>query len=232
MTMPRRSAPRPTRPSTATICTASGWIQADFSGDVPAAVVPQSGAANRGCIAITEATENGAAASFTRVLCSATPPRWTYKKSCPPNGPSRPWSRRSNCGTGSPQVIVCRDGSSNLPNNRGGEAARPFWKSTRRAASRFALPTPWAVPRGLRIAIARGSRPLVSPRRGKRWTDVEIVRNHNDARGYELQAVAELPKTGSTALGKSGDGCEWALGRGRGQNSMVGSRAGRRSPHQ
>ena len=51
-----------------------------------------------------------------------------------------------------------------------------------------------------------------------------------DGRGYQLQASTELPKTGSTALGKSSDpSCrEWAIGRIRVRTAMStrGSRAG------
>ena len=36
-----------------------------------------------------------------------------------------------------------------------------------------------------------------------------------DGRGYQLHASAALPVTGSTALGKGNDACQWAIGRGK-----------------
>ncbi len=36
-----------------------------------------------------------------------------------------------------------------------------------------------------------------------------------DGRGYLLRAATALPESGSTALGKGNDRCEWAIGRGR-----------------
>ncbi len=185
-----------------------------FSGDVPAAVVPQSGAVNRSCIAITEPTENGLSKRefYTRSqfshaspvdLQKITPAQWTIEASVK--------TKQLRPG---PQVIVCRDG-------KGGNAARLILEINE--AGRFSV----------RFADVQGrfheACASQLPVEANRWYHLSAVSdgrtlklfvNRNDTRGYELQAVAELPKApGSngtgTALGKCGDDCEWALGRGR-----------------
>ena len=184
-------------------------LRPTFSGDVPAEVVPQSGAANRGCIAITEPTENGLSKRefYTRSqfshaspvdLQKITPAQWTIEASVKTKQPQH-----------GPQVIVCRDG-------KVGEAARLILEINE--AGRFSV----------RFADVQGrfheACASQLPVEANRWYHLAAVSdgrtlklfvNRNEARGYELQAVAELPKTGSTALGKCGDECEWALGRGR-----------------
>jgi hypothetical protein len=203
-------------------------LRPTFSGDVPAAVVPRSGMANRGCIAITEPTENGVSkrefythSQFSHAspvdLQKIEPAQWTIEASI-----------KTKQLQHAPQVIVCRDG-------KVGEAARLILEIN--AEGRFSI----------RFADVQGrfheacASPVDLQKFGSveanRWYHVAAVSdggtlklfvNRNDARGYELQAVAELPPglngTGpgfagtGTALGKCGDDCEWALGRGRTAN--------------
>ncbi len=183
-----------------------------FSGDVPSAAVPQSGAVNRACIAITEPTEkNGLSkrelythSSFSHAspmdLQKITPAQWTIEASV----------KTKQLRDGSPQVIVCRDGKGGaaarliLEINEAGRFSIRFADVQERFHEACALQLPVEADHWYHLAAVSDGRTL------------KLFVNRNDARGYELQAATELPRTGSTALGKRGNDCSWALGRGCG----------------
>ncbi len=177
-----------------------------FSGDVPANVVPQTGAANQSCVDNTEDLHGIATravyshSQFSHAapldLQKITPAAWTIEVSVRP--------KRLHCG---PQTFVCRD--SNL-----GEQPRLAFQITDR--DQFAI-TFTDVEKRFYQAVA--SELTIEE---NRWYHLAAVSDGHtlklyadcqDGRGYQLRASTELPKTGSTALGKSSDVLEWEIGR-------------------
>jgi hypothetical protein len=201
-------------------------LRPTFSGDVPAPVVPQSGMANRGCIAVTEPTEGGLSkrefythSQFSHAspvdVQKIEPAQWTIEASVK--------TKQLLHGR---QVIVCRDGRPPARGESAGEAPRLILEINQ--AGRFSI----------RFADVQGrfheACASQFPVEANRWYHLAAMSDGatlklfvksndgkaDDGRGYVLQASAELPKTPGlngtgTALGKCSDDSEWALGRGR-----------------
>ena len=185
-----------------------------FSADVPAAVVPQSGAANCGCLDNTEPPAGGAPtrdvytrSSFSHAapidIQKITPAQWTIEASVKPG--------RLQQGI---QTFVGRDGAA--PGEAVSVASRLAFQITSqdRFSIRFA-----DVENRFHEAVA--GQLAVQP---NHWYHLAAVSDGHtlrlyvdalDGRGYRLQATVRLPETGSTALGNCSDEAEWSIGRGR-----------------
>ena len=129
-------------------------------------------------------------------LQKITPAEWTIEISVKP--------KRLHCG---PQTFVCRDGWTK---------EQPWLVFQITDRDQFAI-TFADVEKRLHEAVAAGT-----PLQENHWYHLAAVSDGRtlklyadcqDGRGYELQASTDLPKTGSTALGKSSDNQEWAIGR-------------------
>jgi len=185
-----------------------------FSGDVPAAIVPQTGVANLGCLDNTvppqgETTRDVYTHSqFSHAapldLQKITPAAWTIEASVKP--------KRLHCG---PQTFVCRDAL-------GGQRPWLVFQITDR--DQFAVEF-GDVQKRFHQAVAEDL-----AIRENRWYHLAAVSDGHalklfadcqDGRGYQLRASTELPKTDSTALGKSDDLREWDIGRIRTQADAI-----------
>ena len=187
-----------------------------FSGDVPSRCVPRTGAANLGCLDNTARPQDAPSRdlySHSRFSHAApsdlqeiTPAEWTIEASV-----KSKWRYQG------PQTFVTRDGELGEQawlafqmTNQDRFAVR-FVDVERRPHEAVASTLTIQVDHWYHLAATSDGRTL------KLYVDCQ------DGRGYQLQASAELPRNGSTALGKSSDpSCrEWALGRIRVQNRDV-----------
>lgn len=188
--------------------------QPRFSGDVPAASVPQTAAANRGCLDTSEPLEaHGMTRDvYTRSQFShaspldvqrITPAQWTVEASVKPV--------RLHHGV---QTFVVRDGAG--PDNRANVAPRLAFRIN--AEDHFAV--------GFRDGDGRLHEAVAANMaiQENHWyhtaatSDGRNLRLYVDAldgRGYQLRAATSLPRSGSTALGKGDDAAEWSIGRGK-----------------
>ena len=187
-----------------------------FSGDVPANVVPQTGASNQGCLDNTERPEGALSRDlYTRSgfshaapmdLQEITPVAWTIEASVKVK-----WQYQG------PQTFVTRDGKL-------GE--QPWLSFQIDNLDRFAIRF---------VDVEQRPHEAVASKltlKTNHWYHLAATSDGQtlklyvdclDGHGYQLQASTELPKSGSTALGKTSDpNCrEWALGRIRVQNRDV-----------
>jgi hypothetical protein len=186
-----------------------------FSGDVPSGMVPRTGAANRGCLDNTAPpeevpsrdvyTDSHLSHAAPVDLQAITAAEWTIEISIRPK----------RLGRGA-QTFLSRDGGT-------GERAWLAFRVT--DEGRFAITF---IDEERRIHTASSSGLMLQE---NHWyhlaavSDARMLRLYadcQDGRGYQIQASADLPKGGSTALGKSGPPSrEWAVGRTRTPNHDV-----------
>ncbi len=198
--------------------TYSADTQPIISGEVPAAVVPQISAANRGCLN-NSAPRGGTVMSrdlYTRSPFShawpldiqrVTPEKWTIEISV------KPMRLQRGC-----QTFLVRDGNVFMkiwPKKL--EPAPPKLVCQITAEDRFAVRFV-DVDGRTHETIAAEPRP-----REKQWFHLAAVSNGRelrlyvdarDGRGYRLRAATALPEEGGTALGKGSEDCAWSIGRG------------------
>jgi hypothetical protein len=183
-----------------------------FSGDVAAAKLPLTGALNGSCFN-TAADGNTTSDVYSHSEFShaspldiqrITPTQWTIEASVKP-------ARLSAV----IQTFVVRDGNFHLDPKSKPQPPRLSFQIN--SVDRFAISF-YDVENRFHIATA-DYMPVVQDR----WyhvaatSDGHTLRLYVDAldgRGYQLQASADLPSSGSTALGKGEDCCEWSVGRG------------------
>jgi hypothetical protein len=195
-----------------------------FSGDVAAAKLPSSGAPNASCFD-TAAGENGKADVYTHSefnhaspldIQRITPLQWTIEASVKPVQLHAPGQ------TGAVQTFVVRDGN-HQPDPKS-KPRPPRLSFQINSVDRFAISF-YDVEDRFHIATADDI-PVVEGH----WyhvaatSDGRTLRLYVDAldgRGYQPRASAELPGTGSTALGKGEDSCEWSVGRGHAKGRVA-----------
>jgi hypothetical protein len=193
--------------------------QPRFSGEVSATTVPQTSAANRGCLDNTAPFGPGVTSrdvsthsQFSHAspldIQRVTPAYWTIEASVRP----------LRLGRGV-QTFIGRDGNPHYHVDKQHWAPRPSRLAFQitaedRLAIRF-------------IDVAERAHAAVAEDlslQPDHWyhlaatSDGRTLRLYVDAldgRGYQLRAVASLPGDGATALGKGNDDCEWSLGRGK-----------------
>jgi hypothetical protein len=178
-----------------------------FSGDVPAAIVPQTGAANRGCLDLTAPTggDTSNREVYSHSQFSHASPldvqkiasaQWTIEAAIKAKYLHR-----------GAQTFVCRDGQP-------GQRARLVFQIN--AQDRFGIT--FADGQGRFHEAVASQLPIAE----NRWyslaatSDGRALRLYVDdraGRGYQLAASTALPAAGSTALGNAGNTCDWALGR-------------------
>ena len=193
-----------------------------ISGEVQSGAVPQTGAANRGCLDTTELQSRPGMSPnhsdlYTKSRFShaapldaqaSAPAQWTIEVSV----------KAKSLG-GTLQTFVGRDG-----------------------CDRYSSEGPGWIPPRLAFQITKGSRFAIRfvdcdnraheavgdkmPLEAGHWynlaatSDGRTLRLYVDAidgKGYGLQAQTALPNTGSTALGSGSNDAEWSIGRGRDQ---------------
>ena len=203
----------------------SPYQQPRIIGDVPAGAVPQSGAANRGCLENSiPPSHPGHSDLYTRSQFShaapldiqtIAPAQWTIEVSV------KARSLDSPAGVaiyGKEQTFVGRDGcrQSVLPQTRDWLSPRLAFEIT--ADYRFAIS--FADPQN-RFHQAAAEQLAIEP---GRWYNLaatsdgrtlRLYADVNDGQGYRLQAETALPTTGSTALACGSSDGEWSIGRGR-----------------
>ena len=187
-----------------------------FSAEVPVAMVPQSGAANKGCLDLTDplhanktAPEVYTNSRFSHAsphdIQQITPESWTVEASVKIKQLQN--SRR--------QTIVCRDGVAGksarfglLVNPNDGFAVS-FTDVKDRYFSAGTVPSFVKEDQWYHLAATSDGRVL------------RLYVDSGDKRGYRLAAWTSLPNSG-TALGTCGDDCSWAVGRSRLKIGSVG----------
>ena len=187
-----------------------------ISGGVPAPTIPQTGAANRGCVEITAVLPGPnyldlyTNAEFSHAapqnIETIEPEQWTVEASV-----------KASRLVGKTQTFVGRDGAGPMDSPR-----RP------RPAARLAFQIASSNRFAIRF-IDANRRPhdaLASelPLKASHWyhlaatsdgSSLRLYVDAGDGLGYRLQAETALPKTGSTALGCGSRDAEWSIGRGR-----------------
>jgi hypothetical protein len=181
-----------------------------FSADVPAGAVPQSGSVNRSCLDNTRPTYASCRNVYTHSRFShaapldiqaITPAKWTIEASV-----------KAAKLEGKPHPFIVRDATYSAEKRK----VPPRLVLEINASGRFAVSF-FDVSGRFHKAVAED--PALE---ANRWYHVATVSdgrrlrlyvNALDGRGYRQCASAELPATGSTALGKGADEAEWAIGR-------------------
>ena len=191
-------------------------VQPKFSGDVATDAVPQTGAANRGCLDTT----CGVSRSFHPDLYTKsrfshaapvdiqtiTPTQWTVEVSV-----------KAKSLSGAVQTFIGRDGC-DRPSSKGGGWIAPRLAFRITKSNRFAIrfadcdnrfheaiaeQLPLEMGRWYNLAATSDGRTL------RLFVDLR------DGQGYRLQAQTALPKTGSLALDRGTGDAEWSIARGR-----------------
>jgi hypothetical protein len=190
--------------------------QPRISGDVPAAVVPQTGTENRGCLDNTfQPGRKGQHDLYTMSQFShaaplnverITPAQWTIEVSV-----------KAKQISNTPQTFVGRDEINPYASYRSnGPLTRLAFQIN--AKNRFELHF-YDIDERRHEVIAQEL-----PVKAAHWynlaalSDGRALRLYVDAgdrRGYQLRAETALPNTGNTALGCGRNDPEWSIGRGR-----------------
>ena len=190
-----------------------------FSGDVPATIVPQNAAANRGCLNNTVpfgagvttrdvATRSQFSHASPLDIQKVTPAQWTIEASVKP----------LHLGRGC-QTFVGRDGNPHYNVGKGKlERVPPRLAFQVTAEDRFAIRFHDVDNRAHEAVAAELALQENHWYHAAASSDGRVLRLYVDAldgQGYQLQAMTALPADGSTALGKGNDECEWSIGRGK-----------------
>jgi len=188
-----------------------------FSGDVSAAAVPQTGAANRSSLDLTDPqhvnktrpevyTNSRFSHASPRDIQQVKPARWTVEASV-----------KVKKLDGTRQTIVSRDGSVGKPSrfnlfvDPGGGLTVNFYDVKARYWSASTEPSLIKQNHWYHVAATSDGQTL------------RLYVDRCDGKGYQLAASAKLASGGSTALGRSDDDCAWAIGRSRLTKGTVGS---------
>ncbi len=186
--------------------------QPQFSEDIPAKLVPQSGQPNTRCLDNTHWKEWATRDVYTRSAFShaapldiqkITPTQWTIEASVKAVN----WKRGV-------QTFVGRDGAPALPVvdvpprlafqvTAEGHFAVSFLDENNRLHQTVEK----------KLDLLENHWYNVAAQSDGRWLSLYV--DALDGQGYHLQARTELPTTGSTALGNGSNDAEWSIGRGK-----------------
>jgi hypothetical protein len=195
----------------------SPYQQPRIIGDVPAGAVPQSGAANRGCLENSiPPSHQGHSDLYTKSQFShaapldiqtIAPAQWAIEASV-----------KAKSLLGAVQTFIGRDGCRQSVSPKS-----PDWISPRlvfqiTAGNRFAISFIDGHQRfhqaiAEQLSLSAGHWYNVAATSDGRTLRLYV--DTGDGQGYRLQAETALPKTGSTALGIGISDAEWSVGRGR-----------------
>jgi hypothetical protein len=188
-----------------------------FTGDVPATIVPQTAAVNRGCLNNSEPPVGHAPTRDVYTLSQfshaspldiqkITPAAWTIEASVTAAKLQR------GC-----QTFVVRDGTFHA-----GKPLPPRLAFQITAEDRFAvrfIDVDNRTHEAVAVDLALQENHWYHTAATSDGRNLRLYVDILDGRGYQLRATRALPQSGSTALGKSTDTCSWSIGRGkRGRN--------------
>jgi hypothetical protein len=189
-----------------------------MSDDVPAAVIPGSKEPNRGCLDNSEPPARTARDLYTHSAFShaspldvqaITPAEWTIEASIKP--------ARLHSGA---QTFIGRDG--NEPHAAVVIPSRLVFQidcKDRLKIGFFDMQERWHPAVAEQVALQEDHwYHVAATSDGK---TLRLFVDVLDGHGYQLVAATELPRSGSTALGKGTDGAEWSLGRGKVKNHVA-----------